>query len=545
MKRASLTIFVLILLTLSAPVYAGLFDDAVSGDANGGASDAGATSENIDGAGGDGQTPGDGGDVRPRVERVSVPALNFDFNGYVRGDLFVGKMPGYSRAEVKNGYGELALKLRVSKGSYGSAFGEVRFKGGYLNDSHYLGQPSDTPTPGEDRLEMGGSVQLREAYVDWYPGRLEFRLGHQIVLWGRADGINPTNNITPVDMRVRSPEEDDRRMANVGLRAKLDLSPIRIEGIWMPVYTPSVMPQVNLANALLFNEPDYPDFDMANGLFAGKIHLIFPAVEMSVSYLNGYSLTPGIVYAGNNFSSEYYVAPDPGSSADPPDTKTVTLMRKAYRHQVVGFDFSTILGSFMGLRGELAFRFPEAQNEAAEDRYYIPNPDLYYVVGADREFGNLMVVAQYVGRYTLDWKERPIYDEDGEDFLNSLRNKPNLNNLDEAATWEMREGLVEYIATTELVKTNRMIHGQSAEVQHGVSLRLSWSALHESLKLIAFGMVNFTTQEFLIYPKIQYVVTDDMTVSAGAEIYVGPDDTLFGMIDDTLTAGYTELKVSF
>lgn len=545
MKRASLNIFVPVLLMLSAaPVYAGLFDEATSGDANGGASETVAPSENGDGEGGDDQTSGLG-DAPQRVETISGPALNFDFNGYVRGDLFVGRMPGYSRAEMKNGYGELALKLRVSKSNYGSAFGEVRFKGGYLNDSHYLGQPSDTPTTGEDRLEMGGSVQLREAYVDWYLGRLEFRLGQQIVLWGRADGINPTNNITPVDMRVRSPEEDDRRMANVGLRAKLDLSPIRIEAVWMPVYSPSVMPQVIISNALLFNEPDYPDFDLANGLVAGKIHLVLPAIEMSVSYLNGYSLTPGLVYAGNNFSGEYYVAPGPGSNEEPPDTKTVTLLRKAYRHQVVGFDFSTTLGSFMGLRGELAFRFPEAQNEAAEDRYHIPNPDLYYVLGADKEFGNLMVVAQYVGRYTLDWKERPIFNEDHEDFFNSLRNKPNLDNLDDAATWEMREELVEYMATTELVKTNRMIHGQSAEIQHGVSLRLSWSALHESLKLIAFGMVNFTTQEFLIYPKIQYVVTDDMTITAGAEIYVGPDDTLFGMIDDTLTAGYTELKISF
>ena len=536
---------------LPETLVAGVFDEAVSGGDDSSV-DVGtsATAENGDGADENtdaGTSDSSGAMDMPPSSAGTGSGLNFDFNGYIRGDVFVGKMPEYSRGELKNGYGELSLKLQVSKSRYGSAFGEVRFKGGYLKDSHYLGEPSDTAPTGEDRLQMGGSVQLREAYVDWYLGRLEFRLGQQIVLWGRADGINPTNNITPVDMRVRSPEEDDRRMANIGLRVKLDLSPVRFEGIWMPVYSPSVMPQVKLASALIFDEPDYPDFDLANGLVAGKIHLVFPAIEMSVSYLNGYSLTPGIVYAGNNFSDAYYEAPDPEFAmfVETPDTKTVTLMRKAYRHQVVGFDFSTTLGSFMGLRGELAFRFPEAQNEAAEDRYYIPNPDLYYVLGADKEFGNLMVVAQYVGRYTFDWKEHPIYNEDHEDFFNSLVNEPDLNNLDEAASWEMRETLVNYMATTELVKTNRMIHGQSAEIQHGVSLRLSWSVLHEALKFIAFGMANFTTQEFLIYPKVQYMVTDDMTVTAGAEIYIGPDDTLFGMIDETLTAGYAELKVSF
>ncbi|MBN2718141.1 MAG: hypothetical protein JXX14_20010 [Deltaproteobacteria bacterium] len=518
------------LFLVPAVAGAGLFDDAVSGGAE-------VTSPNTATANGDSNTPEKStADIPPSV---SSP-LKFDLNGYVRGDMFVGKMPEYSRAEIKNGYGELALKVLASKGSYGSAFGDVRFKGGYLKDGHYLGQPSDNDPADEDNGKAGASVQLREAYVNMYFKHLELRLGHQIVLWGRADGINPTNNITPIDMRVRSPEEDDRRLANTGLVAKLNLSPVTIEGVWMPVYNASIMPQVVIADALLFDRPDYPDFDLANGLFAGKVDFAFSAFEFSLSYLNGYALTPGIAYVRNNFSDSYF--DNMYDNAARP--KTVTLARSAYRHQVIGFDFETTLKS-IGLRGEVAFRYPEKQKADDAQRVHIPNPDLYYVLGADKEFGNLMVVAQYIGRYTLNYDKRPrIYDADMEDTLNNGDGDIDLNNLDNAGT-DVNDDLVAYAANRELAKTNAMIHGQTQEVQHGVSLRLSYSLLHDTLSLVTFAMANLSTREIVVYPKIQYKVTDAMTLTAGAELYFGPDDTLFGLIDETLSAGYTELKISF
>ena len=36
-----------------------------------------------------------------------------------------------------------------------------------------------------------------------------------------------------------------------------------------------------------------------------------------------------------------------------------------------------------------------------------------------------------------------------------------------------------------------------------------------------------------------------MTAYIGAQIFTGPDDTLFGLIDQTLSAGYAELRFSF
>jgi hypothetical protein len=97
----------------------------------------------------------------------------------------------------------------------------------------------------------------------------------------------------------------------------------------------------------------------------------------------------------------------------------------------------------------------------------------------------------------------------------------------------------------DLAARNQVIFSQTAEVQHLASLRLEWLTLHEALSLSALGMVNFTTEEWLVYPKLRYQLTDRMSTYVGAEIYVGPDGTLLGLIDELMSAGYAELRYSY
>jgi hypothetical protein len=545
-SRCGAWVMFLFFFVLSQEAKAQLFEQALGGEVQAYEADAGVSEES-------GTASRVLPDTAASEKSYTAGGWIFDLNGHVRGDLFVGKMPDYDRGEVKSGYGELGLKLLVSKAPYGDAFGEVRFQSGYLNDEHYLGKPSDAPAEGFDIGEFEARVKLREAYVNAYIGPLSVRFGHQIVVWGRADGINPTNNITPIDMRVRSPEEDDRRLGNIGVRANLNLSPMRLEGIWMPIYSPSYFPEINLADSIRFANPDYPSTDLAKGTLAGRFHLIFPSFEMSASYLHGFAPLPGLSLV------DYNLTQVPAS---------VTIARKAYEHQVVGFDFSTALGDVMGLRGEVAFRYPkefvkdypddiidyyqpyitdldnpnQVYDLNGEDRIHIPKPDLYYVLGGDHEFGNVSIIAQYIGRYTLFWEKIPPEPEvtQGLDI--------DLNNLDEIAAQygdSLPGATISYIANRELLKKNRLIHNQTEELQHAASLRVEWRTLHDTISLVAFGMMNFSTLEWLVYPKIAYSITDAMTVSVGAEVYNGPEDTLLDLIEEILSAGYAELKISF
>lgn len=565
----------------SMPVAAGLFDDAVSGKTSGAetvvsdapageasaSADQPADTDQPGDAAGNSETentgaaapvadgPAPAAQEPTIVERiVEKSGLTFDFNGQLRGAMYIGKMPEYSRVEIKSGYGELGLKLKVSKATYGDAYGEVRFQGGYLNDQSYLGQPTDTPPQGTDIGEFDTRIKLREAYVNAYIGsHFDLRFGYQIIVWGRADGINPTNNLTPVDLRVRSPEEDDRRLGNLALRMNLNFSPIRIEGIWVPMYAPSYMPKIGLADSIVFDDPKYPSMDISKGIYAAKIHLLLSQVEMSVSYLYGYSLQPGLSQVSNNLVQ---VAEDIAYNNDPGpdglrtlDDPQVHIARTAYQHQVIGFDFSTDIAGKVGLRGEFAFKSPMDFKKAAppyedelDEQVAVPNPELYYVLGIDKTFGNVSLIAQYVGKTILKWDEVP--DGDPVDLNNltqvledTVGGSTNVSNI-------MTAGINNSVYR-ELKNKNRLIQGQTEQYQHAVSGRIEWKTLHDSLSLSAFGMVNISTLEWLVYPKIAYSITDAMWVTVGGEIYQGPSDSLFGYIEEILTAGYTELKIAF
>jgi hypothetical protein len=54
-----------------------------------------------------------------------------------------------------------------------------------------------------------------------------------------------------------------------------------------------------------------------------------------------------------------------------------------------------------------------------------------------------------------------------------------------------------------------------------------------------------TTREWLLYPKLAYSISDWMSASIGAELYTGPAGSLFDLIEDRLSAGYAELRLSF
>jgi hypothetical protein len=442
------------------------------------------------------------GAVSPVAADSTVGATSaLSLSGYVRGDAFVGKVPGFRTGAMKAAYGELSLAVKTAKQPYGDALAEARVRQGL--------QGADQQT----------FLDLREAYANTYVGPIDhpisLRLGRQIIVWGRADVLNPTNNLTPFDLRIRSPIEDDRRIGNVGARLFVAWAPVRLEGVWLPLYAPSELPPVGLPQFVSFGAPRFPNPELKNGLVAGRIHLEVPAFEMSVSYLHGYAPLPGFTLSGLTFDA---MSPQ------------VQVARTAYNHHVVGLDFSTALGEVVAIRGEAAYRRPTAY----QSRLYAPRPDLQYVLGVDRAFGPVTVIAQYVGRYVFDWQRE---------------NGPDQPLTPAALMFDNPSPFIQDAVATainlQLARTNQILFSQTARLQHLASARVEWLAAHETLSLSALGIVNVTTKEWLASPKIGYRVSDTLTAYLGAEIFVGPDGTLFGLIDEVLSAGYTELRVIF
>jgi len=423
----------------------------------------------------------------------------FKLSGYVRGDMYVGKVPGAGQGDIKAGYGEAALIARTKKGTYGDGFAELRLR---------YGMQSET--------QQQAVMDVREAYVNTYLGPVDIRLGKQIIVWGRADLLNPTNNLTPNDMRVRSAIEDDRRLGNVAVRANLRLEPVRIEGVWIPSYVPSELPPIDLPQFVVYGSPTYPKPELDKGLLAGRVHLELPSVDMSVSYLHGYAPLPGLTQTSLTFSST---------------NPSVVISRTAYKHQVVGFDFATAVGDIVALRGEVAYRKPYDYEKLYAPT---PKPDLQYVLGADHTFGSLSVIAQYVGRYTFHWAK-----EDGP-LAGAI--DPTLLQTDNPTV--SKQEAVESV-NLQLAKNNQILFSQTAKIQHLATARVEWLTLHDTLSLSMLGLVNITTKEWMAAPKIGYRLSDNMMAYIGAEILTGPKDTLFGLVDQKMSAGYVELRSTF
>ncbi len=409
------------------------------------------------------------------VEEKASQAAPYELGGYLRGAFFGGKVPDQEKGEMKSGYAETALKLRIRKENFGDAFAEIRFRRG-----QEFGEPVS-------------EILLREAYVNAYIGPLDVRIGEQVVVWGRADGFNPTNNITPQNMLVRSADEDDRRLGNFLIRSFYNLRPLRLEIIWVPTYAASVLPvnliPLPLGVTLSPQQPISPRFE--NSSWAVKANFEFSSIDASVSYFHGFNPTPGIL--GELSEQSIMVRPEP------------------YRVQIVGTDFSMTVGG-LGLRGEFAYRNPIDDYKTL---LHVPNPDLQYVLGLDRSWGDFNVVLQYVGRHVLDFQE-----------------------LGDPA-------IAGFDPFYEMESKNRLISSQQNEWSHAVSFRPALNLAHETLSLEVAGLYNFTTEELLLRPKMSYDLADALVLTIGGDIYAGPAETLFGVVDEALSAGFIELKAAF
>jgi len=192
-------------------------------------------------------------------------------------------------------------------------------------------------------------------------------------------------------------------------------------------------------------------------------------------------------------------------------TSSLSVFQTAFRVHQIGVDFSATPGSF-GIRGEVAYRSPHDDHDTDVS---IPNPDIQVVFGGDREWGDLSLILQYVGRIVIDYTDlsEPIDPREYPIFL--IKDK------------------------------NRMIASQQHEITHGISFRPSLSLFHENGNVEILGLYNITTDELYLKPKVIYDIEDNLTVTAGVEWYTGPESTLFGTIEDHMSGIFVELRTYF
>ena len=325
--------------------------------------------------------------------------------------------------------------------------------------------------------------ELREAFIAVTAGPLELRAGRQVIAWGRADGINPTDNLTGQDLTLLAPEDSDRRLGATAVRASYYVGDLSATVIWLPEFRGHRVPlPLHVGSAMP------PAERWALQPLALRLEQTGRAVDWSISAFRGRDLSPDLG-----------VREDGG-----------TLRPSVTHHtvRVIGADAAGNVGRY-ALRAEAAYMDTD-DGRGVEP--FTKNPFFDLVAGGDRTFHErLNVNAQYLFRYVTRFTGAT--DPGGE--------------------------IARVVAAEQA-----SFSGQNRRTRHGASIRVSNQWLHDTVEgeVAAAGYV--APHGLTLRPKVTYAVTDRFKVLAGGELYRGEASSLFGILGEN-SGGYLEARWSF
>lgn len=348
---------------------------------------------------------------------------------------------------------------------------------------HHLSLVAEGWIRNDDIGNDSNQSKLREGYVNFAMDNIDIRIGKQIIVWGRADRFNPTDNLAPRDYRLLTTEDDDQRLGTTATKLSYRFPGIDLSVYWLPKFEPHGLP-IAPDPGIIYTE-NVPDFDQN----AIKLDRSGGDIDWSISYFSGLNLNP-----------------DFEIGAIGPSGLNIALTYNRIR--VLGTDAATVIGRY-GLRAEAAYTWT---SDDRGDYPLVTNPFLYAVVGGDRTFlGYLNLNVQYYFRHVSNYRD------------------PN----------EIADPLLRSVAIQGAVLARQL-----EEFEHGITLRIANKWRHETLEAEISTIYSFTYHDYAIRPKLVYSFDDHWKGSLGADIYRGSNTTFFGQLrDNSLIFG--EIKYSF
>jgi hypothetical protein len=142
-----------------------------------------------------------------------------------------------------------------------------------------------------DRTRRRPAISVRRLSATWTRGRLTVEAGKQLIRWGKADVLTPTDRFAPRDfLNV----VDNDFLGITAVRATYGTQENTIDLVWSPRLTPSRIPLLNQRWANL--PPGIPIYELAPDYPGGTQfgarwnHTGF--AEYSLSFYNGYDHLP-------------------------------------------------------------------------------------------------------------------------------------------------------------------------------------------------------------------------------------------------------------
>ncbi len=394
----------------------------------------------------------------------SLQARPVTFNGYARS--YLGVLTG--------GDNEYSIQQNTLNLNIEQSQGMVAFKANpfiyYYDDSN---------------LELG----LRELYMDIFFDAVDVRIGKQQIIWGKADGVFITDIVSPKDLyEFLLPEFDEIRTGVTAVKLDYYSGDNTFELVWLPTFTPTILPDAQSIWFPALNFPVQPVFDNSQRQVKGSLE----NSEVFAKFSALTSLVDFEVMAG------YAWDDDPTmhiSKTIDPVTRQITSLTVTPRHHrltIMGGSFSTTLGGVV-VRGEGAFyqgKYFNTADPAVTDAV-VKKDYAHYLIGLDYSLWDIKLSGQFIQQAILDY--------------------------DAAIDQDEYENTMTFLARRDF--------------------------LRETLTLELFSYIGLEHNDALIRPRMLYDLTDGFELQLGANIFTGSEGR-FGQYDKNDMI-YSKIKYSF
>jgi len=337
--------------------------------------------------------------------------------------------------------------------------------------------------------DLTPALEVREAYIDLILPDLDIRIGKQAVVWGEADGAFITDIVSPQNMRsFILADFKEIRMGIPAVKADYYTGPFTIEGVWIPAFVPTVQPTPDSLWAL------QPDMSwIPSGMTVTKTD---PA-EITSTLKNSEIFTK-VSYFGSHINAELMAGSAwddyPVFAIDRSAAPNITITPTFERYTILGGSLSAPIGSAV-LRSEAAAYIDRSFNTSNPDvpRGIEQHNQLQALAGADWSLFGARMSAQYIVQYI--------------------------------------DGYDSYMLNSE-------------EFTQTATFLVQDTFFSDTLTARFFGYFGLAPFDALLRPSLTWSIEDGVSITAGAEIFLGDDAGKFGQFTEN-SLGCISLKWYF
>jgi hypothetical protein len=239
----------------------------------------------------------------------------------------------------------------------------------------------------EDDDVKRNKFNLPEFFVDLYFNDFDLRIGKQVVAWGKADSVNPTDNVNPQDLSNFF--EQDQEIGVPAVKLDYYIGDFTIEGVFVPTFTPTRLPPLDTRLSVIdisdipfpINDPDLPSDNIDNSQYGVRLKTTHKGWDFSASFYDGINDFPNVRLE--------------------PDFSITPIYNKI---RVIGADFATTFDRW-GVHGEAAQFLSDGDRE---DSY------VQYVLGIDYKRADvvldhdLFAIVEYIGEHVTQEGESEL-----------------------------------------------------------------------------------------------------------------------------------------